>query len=99
MSRDTTAERDGAWDILKMGGGIPGTYDYMAERDAMAKNFHDVFNTPQGKEVLKHIEAFVYRNAIVQQGPNMAEIALVEGAKREIVEFIQYQMLIAEGEK
>jgi hypothetical protein len=61
-----------------------------------AQDFKVAFSTPQGANALRKIEAFVYGRPLIEEGPNISELALVRGGMREVVEFIQMQMIIAE---
>jgi hypothetical protein len=75
---------------------IINQHEMEAEALALARSFQDTFTKGSGPIVLSKIEQFVYSKPLLEEGPNMTELNLSRSGMREVIEFIQMQILLAQ---
>jgi len=75
---------------------IINQHDMNTEALALARSFNETFTKGSGPAVLSKIEQFVYSKPLLEEGPNMSELNIARSGMREVIEFIQMQILLAQ---
>ena len=82
----TTAQTDGE-----------STNTFVKRKMDVAQTFREVFTRGRGPDVLSSLRAHAYGPPRFEIGsPNMVEVSLIRGGLHEMVEFIDYQIKLAE---
>lgn len=96
MSRFQHSLSDVSW-VGGVEGSFNGHLDYQQKRQDTAEAFRTVFKNGLGPQVLDSLRSHAYGPPRFEIGAkDMVEISLIRGGLHEMVEFIDYQIKLAE---